>query len=70
MNLIAKLGMGYHNGPFSVTTNGATPNWKGLTWPGPAGETLVAEAIEVSMYPPNPSPVVPPTVRWIRRGKR
>ena len=50
MNLIAKLGMGYHNGPFSVTTNGATPNWKGLTWAGPAGETLVAEAIEVSMY--------------------
>jgi hypothetical protein len=50
MNLIAKLGMGYHNGPFTVTTNGATPNWKGLTWPGPAGESLVAEAIEVSMY--------------------
>jgi len=50
MNLIAKLGMGYHNGPFTVTTNGATPNWKGLNWPGSAGETLVAEAIEVSMY--------------------
>ena len=49
MNLIAKLGMGYHIGPFPVTTNGKTPNWKGLNWPGPARVSLVAEAIEVSM---------------------
>lgn len=50
MKLIAKLGMGYHEGPFELTTSGRTPSWKSLDWPGPAGETVIAQAIEVHAY--------------------
>tara|TARA_Y100000114_G_C11725316_1_gene310644 strand:+ start:951 stop:1163 length:213 start_codon:yes stop_codon:yes gene_type:complete len=48
--IIAKLGMGYHEGPFELSTNGNQPNWKGLDWPGPAGETVIASAIEIHAY--------------------
>lgn len=44
------LTMGHNEGPFELTANGKTPSWKGLDWPGPAGETVIAQAIDVEMY--------------------
>ena len=48
--IIAKLGIGYHNGPFPLTTNGKKPSYRGIDWPGEAGESVVAEEIEISGY--------------------
>ena len=45
--IIEEFGMGYHNGPFLLTTNGKKPSYRGLDWPGEAGEPVVAEVIEI-----------------------
>jgi hypothetical protein len=45
--IIEKLGMGLHNGPFPLTTNGNKPSYRGLDWPGEAGESVIAEVIEI-----------------------
>ena len=41
--------MGYHNGPFPLTTNGNKTSYRGLVWPGEAGESVIAEEIEINM---------------------
>ena len=48
--LIQELGLGLHKGPFTLTANGKTPNWRGNDWPGEAGETVVAEAIKIDFW--------------------
>ena len=47
---IAKFGMGYFDGLFTLTTTGRKPNYRGKDWPGEEGETVVAEAVEVGGY--------------------
>ena len=48
--LIEKLGMGLHYGPFPLTTNGKKPSYKAIDWPGEAGESVIAEKIEIGGY--------------------
>ena len=46
--LITQLGMGVHEGPFTLITNGNQPNYRASDWKGPAGQILVAKQIEVT----------------------